>query len=310
MFAPLITVIICTYNREKLLAQAIESLSRQTFSSELFEIIVVDNGSTDGTAKMVHKLFSTISNIKYVQENQQGLSHARNRGWREALAPFVAYMDDDAIADFHWVENIYNVFNTVCPQPDAVGGKILPWYKDPQPKWFDDSFETRSLGEVERYLNPEKEPMGFSGSNMAFRRETLRHSGGFSTDYGMQGAKIRFGEDSELFVRMCIEKKLLYYDPKIIVYHAVLNRHYEYLYIFKRYYNIGISQHHIDALLATPKTPLKTLWQTALSILHMPYYILASGLDFRLKVAIKVRRLSYLIGYLSVSLPRFDGHLK
>jgi glycosyltransferase involved in cell wall biosynthesis len=302
MPATILAVIICTFNREKLLARAIESLSRQTLSSELFEIIVVDNGSTDNTAQIVNKLLSANSNIKYVRENQQGLSFARNRGWRLSVAPYIAYIDDDAVADIQWAERIINAFQEVHPKPDAVGGKILPIYHDPAPVWFDDSIETHTWGEIERYLDSKQEPMGFYGSNMAFTRETLENLGGFSANYGMQGVKMRFGEDSEFFARMGVAGKIIYYDPKLIVYHSVWNQNYKYSYIAKRFYNIGISRHDIDSILGVSKVPVKTMWEIVLSILHIPYFIIMSNFSFKMNIAIKVRRLSYLLGYLSRSL--------
>jgi glycosyltransferase involved in cell wall biosynthesis len=296
-----ISIVICTCNRKKLLAEAISAISKQTLPLELYEVIVVDNGSIDGTSEIIRQAATKQSNIRYVRENQQGLSNARNCGWREALAPYVAYIDDDAIADTQWAERIVNAFQEVHPQPDAVGGKILPMYRDPAPVWFDDCIETHTWGEFERYLDSKKEPMGFYGSNMAFKREILEKLGGFSANYGMQGVKMRFGEDSEFFARMGVAEKKIYYDPKLIVYHFVWNQNYKYSYIAKRFYNIGISGHDIDAFLGFSKVPVKTMCEIVLSLLHIPYFFIVSNLSFKMNIAIKVRRLSYLVGYLSRS---------
>ena len=94
--SPLISAVICTYNRADLLAGAIESLLEQTLNPAHREIIVVDNASTDGTRAVVEQFAP--DGVRYVLETRQGLGYARNRGWQEARGEFVAYIDDDARA--------------------------------------------------------------------------------------------------------------------------------------------------------------------------------------------------------------------
>ncbi|MEE8471432.1 MAG: glycosyltransferase family A protein [Dehalococcoidia bacterium] len=91
-----VSAIICTHNRSDYLRQAIQSLADQTLPTEQYEVIVVDNGSTDNTRAVVEG-FDHIANLRYVYEPILGLSQARNTGWQNARGEYIAFMDDDAI---------------------------------------------------------------------------------------------------------------------------------------------------------------------------------------------------------------------
>src|SRR5688572_20182007 len=121
-----ISAVVCTYNRSDRMAAAVRSLLVQTLPSTDYEVLVVDNCSTDDTAAVVDRLRQGAPNLRYEHEPTLGLNPARNRGWQAARAPHVAYLDDDAIADPGWLAAILEVFETVRPTPAAVGGKIEP----------------------------------------------------------------------------------------------------------------------------------------------------------------------------------------
>jgi glycosyltransferase involved in cell wall biosynthesis len=95
MSDPQISAIICTHNREEYLGAAIDSLLEQDFYS--YEVIVVDNASSDRTREIVEERLSN-PRLNYVYEPVTGLSVARNTGAKEARAPILAYLDDDAVA--------------------------------------------------------------------------------------------------------------------------------------------------------------------------------------------------------------------
>ncbi|MGD8380729.1 MAG: glycosyltransferase, partial [Syntrophobacterales bacterium] len=93
-----ISVIVCTYNRAELLGGTLRTLCHQTLDTSEYEVIVVDNNSTDNTREVVDEFCRRSSNVRYCFEPQQGLSHARNQGLQEAKGKYVAYIDDDARA--------------------------------------------------------------------------------------------------------------------------------------------------------------------------------------------------------------------
>ena len=106
-----LTVVVCTYNRSDLLAGCLESLCQQTIKKDKFEIILVDNNSTDNTSEIA-KGFLDQSNFRYLLETSPGLSHARNRGLNEAKGEYVGYIDDDARAKYDWLETAINIIES------------------------------------------------------------------------------------------------------------------------------------------------------------------------------------------------------
>ncbi|OGG14842.1 hypothetical protein A2773_07120 [Candidatus Gottesmanbacteria bacterium RIFCSPHIGHO2_01_FULL_39_10] len=122
---PSISVIIPAYNEEKYIARCLSSLKKQTYKD--FEIIVVDNNSTDKTAEIAQKYGARV-----VKENIQGMTPARERGFREAKAEIIARTDADTILPPNWLEEIYKSFQR---NPKAVG--ILGIFTSPY-KWLPD----------------------------------------------------------------------------------------------------------------------------------------------------------------------------
>jgi glycosyltransferase involved in cell wall biosynthesis len=236
-----LSVIICTFNRADLLGPALESLAGQTLEPSRMEVVVVDNNSTDSPCDVVDRFRGKILNLRYLTEDRQGLSHARNLGWRSAKGEFVAFLDDDARAATDWCERIVTAFRTVTPVPVSVGGKILPVFNGALPAWFTPEIEIRSWGETPCFLDGPRTCYGFSGSNMSFPREVLARYGGFSPGLGMQGDRIRLGEDSHLYNRIQEHEPLFWYDPHLVVHHLVPPRNLRLRYRLSRAYASGAS---------------------------------------------------------------------
>lgn len=239
--SPELSVVVCTYNRADWLPAALSSLAEQTLDDNRYEVLVVDNNSTDTTEEVATVFVNKYPNFRFLSEKKQGLSHARNLGWQSAHGEFVAFMDDDARAEPNWCEGILHAFRNVDPQPVSVGGKILPLFDAPIPGWFSPDIEIRSWGETPCFLDETRRRYGFSGSNMSFPREVLARYGGFSTELGMQGRKIRLGEDSHLFNRIQEKEPLFWYDPELIVHHLVPKRNLRLGYRLTRAYASGKS---------------------------------------------------------------------
>ena len=103
-----ISVIVATYNRAEQLGEALTSLIRQeTFGSFTFEIVVIDNASTDGTTRLITEM-AKVSRVplRFVLEPTKGVAHARNMGIREASGEWLAFFDDDQLAESYWLSGI------------------------------------------------------------------------------------------------------------------------------------------------------------------------------------------------------------
>ncbi|HEY9659004.1 MAG TPA: glycosyltransferase family A protein, partial [Allocoleopsis sp.] len=130
MSQPQISAIICTYNRETYLGTAIDSLLSQDFAAP-FEVIVVDNASTDNTRAVIEtRLTRSLPShlqLHYIYEPVNGLSVARNTGAKAAQSSLLAYLDDDAVASPTWLQAIYTAYQH-NEKLAVAGGKVtLLW---------------------------------------------------------------------------------------------------------------------------------------------------------------------------------------
>ncbi|MEL6468691.1 MAG: glycosyltransferase [Cyanobacteria bacterium J06623_4] len=221
MVAPLISAIICTHNREQYLGAAIDSLLAQTI--ENYEIIVVDNASTDGTAAIA-KARLHYPNMRYVYEPKLGLSVARNCGAQAAKGEILAYLDDDAEASRGWLAALLAVF-AQHEKVAIAGGKVtLIWPPNAQPPaWLSDDLSSGlgayDLGDELVYIEqPSLTPRGL---NYAVRRSFLDAVGGFDPNLGRVGKNLLSNEEQQL-TRMALERDLqVAYVPDAIAAHNV-----------------------------------------------------------------------------------------
>jgi len=211
---PVLSIIICTFNRCDLLKLAIKSCIDQTAAKSLFEIVVIDNNSTDQT-KQVCQDFASFG-VRYIFETEQGLSAARNTGYKVALADYIGYLDDDAIADQNWVEISLEIIKN--EKPDIFGGPIYPFYLSDKPEWFKDEFEIRYAQNESGILAANKY---ISGSNMIIKKEFLISIKGFPTSLGMNGEKLSYGEDNYVVDLARSQNRYVYYNINLKVKHFV-----------------------------------------------------------------------------------------
>ena len=247
MAPPPIAAVVCTRNRADLLSSCLDSLRQQSLSRDLYEVIVVDNGSTDETPKVAARFRD--QGFRYIFEKRLGLSHARNRGLEETGSPYVCYIDDDARADSEWLERILDRFTALNPKPVSVGGKILPWYRTRKPKWFKDEYETRTRGERARYFNAID--CRFSGSNMAWQTSVLKALGGFNPRLGMRGSKVVLGEERHVYHKLASilpAETATFYDPSIVVRHLVRRKNMSIGYRLRRQFAVGLALARIRRL--------------------------------------------------------------
>ena len=249
---PLLSVAVCLYNREELIEECLLSLTHQSLPRELYEVIVVDNNSTDKSFEKAERFCREHPGIRVVKELRQGVSHARNRGFREACGKYVAYIDDDSKADQNWCDKILDAFEKSGADPVAVGGAIYPYYDCSPPEWFEDRIETRSWGSEKGILKSHNAKYGFSGSNMAIRKDILQAFGGFAGGFGMAGAKMGMGEEPQLFTRIYKDYPRFWYDPSIIVYHWVPRSNISIIYRLRRGFISGRSRAQIDSVSIKP----------------------------------------------------------
>jgi glycosyltransferase involved in cell wall biosynthesis len=125
----MISVVIPTYNRAGHLKECLEALERQTIAKKMFEVIVVDGGSTDGTSEYLKERAAAGSmRLVYLEEKKKGAGAARNLGVLNSSSEYIAFTDDDCIPDADWLSDLLESF----PKDDrcaAIGGPIISAYK-------------------------------------------------------------------------------------------------------------------------------------------------------------------------------------
>src|SRR5215471_10901315 len=131
-----ITVVVSTYNRCEMLPAALEHLLEQETGGICYEVIVVDNNSSDATREVVRRIIGEgHPNLRYVFEPKQGSSFARNAGIAAATAEIIAFVDDDVVVAKDWIATIKQAFEDQ-PEIDCIGGKVVPIWSAPIPKWL------------------------------------------------------------------------------------------------------------------------------------------------------------------------------
>jgi glycosyltransferase involved in cell wall biosynthesis len=216
-----VSVVVCTHNRARLLPTCVESLRRQTLARERFEIVVVDNASSDETPAVSAGLAAATVNLRVVREPRLGKSFALNAGCRESRGGIVAFIDDDGRAAPDWLERIVATFRSKVPTPAAVGGELLPIFAVTPPTWFPTGEFVVGAGDAPGFLAAERACWELGGCNVAFRKDVLVAVGGFDSSLGPQGGRFRFGEDSEILRRVIAHTPYVWYDPAIRVEHLV-----------------------------------------------------------------------------------------
>lgn len=250
-----ITAVICTRNRVAFVEKCLQSLFTQSLGRDRYEILVVNNGSTDATGDILRR-YAGEPGIRVVNEPVIGLSRARNTGWREAAGEFVGYIDDDAVAAPTWLESALWSFRHVRPQPDWVGGPIDLEWETANPGWIDAELAV-PLGLVDWGGTPRTLcfPERLGGGNSFFPRERLREIGGFDERLGRGGYGLLSGEETQLQQRLEAAGGSLYYHSGVRIHHFVPKERTRPVWFYRRYYWGGISDFFMRQTLAGAALP-------------------------------------------------------
>jgi glycosyltransferase involved in cell wall biosynthesis len=217
---PDVSVIISTYNRADVLPGVLESLLMQETGCVSYEVIVVDNNSTDRTRQVVEPFITNGGQkVRYIFEARQGVSYGRNAGVQASRAPLLAFTDDDVQVTRNWVATIRRAFDD-HPKVAYVGGKVLPHWQTEMPLWVTRDhwapLAIQDYGDAAFHVNAERR-LCLLGACLAFRRSALDAIGLFAPD--LQRVKDGIGsmEDLEIQLRAWEAGKQGLYVPELVI---------------------------------------------------------------------------------------------
>lgn len=207
-----VSLVVCTRNRGARLGDFFTALTRLAPPPEGWELILVDNGSTDATADAIHRFAASVPfAVRYVRAATPGLSHARNAGLRHASGRIVAFTDDDCYPQPDYLRAIVDVF--AQHRAGVIGGRVV--LHDPADarvgvKDVDEGFDIPPKQFVRAGV--------MHGANMAVRRDVLEQIGGFDPLLGA-GTRCVAGEDTDFVARAVWAGWTVRYDPRPVVAH-------------------------------------------------------------------------------------------
>ncbi|MEA5516935.1 glycosyltransferase [Nodularia sp. UHCC 0506] len=244
-----ISAIICTHNRDTYLGAAIDSLLAQDFTAD-FEVVVVDNGSSDRTREVVEARLGD-SRVKYVFEPTIGLSVARNTGAKVASAEILAYLDDDAVASVSWLQVLSAAYQNNSKLAIAGGKVTLLWPPNTEPpSWLSQGLAGNlgayDLGDKMIYIQqPGLTPRGL---NYSLRRSFLEEIGGFDPQLGRVGKNLLSNEELQM-TEFALERGWqVAYLPQALVAHNVAPERLKRSWFLNRGWWQGISECYREQL--------------------------------------------------------------
>lgn len=304
-----VSVVVATYSTERLndVLDCISSLKRQTFPAA--DIILV----LDPREMLVEYYKSRVPpEVRIVVSHDVGLSHARNAGIENATGEIVAFIDDDAVADEKWLENLVGNYEDLDVL--GVGGMIEPMWENGRPGWFPEELywivgcSYKGLPESKGII---RNPIG---CNMSFRKSIFEKIGYFDTEIGRVGNGLMAHEETEFSIRLLRRNPHceILYDPEAVVHHKVPRSRANMKYIVIRSFAEGLSKaffvrHRSNpaSVLFVERNYLRRLFSTGilgrLIVANKPRYIFQI-LTLLLSTSLVV--LGYLAGDLRLRLVR------
>ena len=214
-----VSVVVCTRNRSAALAGALKALMEIDFDPDRWELLVIDNASTDDTNDVARSVIEAhLGRARVIVEQEIGLSAARNAGISATEADIIAFIDDDAYPEPGWLAGIVRAFEE--PSVMCAGGPVEPLIEGELPSWFSGRFlpylTVWNLGEEPVDLVYNEYPRG---ANVAYRRLGIERVGNFSVHLGRKGKSLLSCEEIELCLRLERAGFAVRYQPDALVRH-------------------------------------------------------------------------------------------
>jgi glycosyltransferase involved in cell wall biosynthesis len=265
---PDVSIVICTYNRKKSLEECLKSIFSMDYKRHLFEVLIVDKGSTDGTAELCRNF-----PVRFVTNMRGGLPFQRNKGAELAQGSIVVYTDDDCLVEKNWLNNLLEGFQ-FSESVAGVGGPVIPSVPNIIPKkiFVKAVFGLFDEGEKTKLTD------GIITANSAFKREVFEKIR-FDETLGRAnpGRFKRFvlkGEDTIFCRDLTSSGYKIVYTPNAKVYHQIRRERISVSYIIEHALNEGVSNTRYYL-----RTWHSRIWAVRFSLGHLVQNLLRIPLD-------------------------------
>jgi glycosyltransferase involved in cell wall biosynthesis len=241
----MLSIIICTYNRDKYIYNALKSIAENDFPYDAYEIILINNNSTDNTEAEGLRFRTDFQcvDFRYFIEAEQGLSHARNRGITEARGDMLVFLDDDSFISSEYLRNLDENVRKYSDL-SAFGGEITPLFESgvvPRwlSKWTYSWVSAINLGKDVQLFEGAKYPIG---ANMGISKKWIEKVGNFNIALGRSKKNLMSGEEKDIFNRIKKEGGKIFYFPNLKAKHVIPEARTTKEYIRKMAKGIGKSE--------------------------------------------------------------------
>ena len=242
-----VSVVVCTYAADlyEHLVEAVESVRTQTYDS--VEIVVVVDGNDRLCERVTDKYGTAADVLVHCNEGNVGLSQSRNNALEHASGDVIAFLDDDAVADERWIEELVGVYKS--EDAIAAGGRMTPIWVDGRPEFLPEEFHWLVGVTYPGFAEAGEEVRNTFGSNISFRADVLRDLGGFDSEVGRKGELNLQAEEPLLGARMRERyDRGVVYTPDAEVGHKVFDYRTDPAWLLKRAFWQGYSKRAMETL--------------------------------------------------------------
>jgi glycosyltransferase involved in cell wall biosynthesis len=272
---PTISVVIPTYNRALSLEDTLNCLLNQKIRDTFdYEVIIVNNNSTDKTETMLKKYVTRFGNkLHCLFEPRQGKTFALNLGIKNASGSIITCVDDDCLFEEDYLSKVFQIFKEAGPDIGFIGGKILPhWLELPYPAWLQEFLPDQPLRSsnsdglvqffcgplgildygdspyIVDYAQPDHDQRYFYGANMSFRKSILDQFGYFNEHSILV-------EDTEICIRLLKAGVKARYSPELKIFHKTRARAIDAKFYYRNSYKKGVRREIVESYAVKPYHP-------------------------------------------------------